>query len=180
VLLVEDDAIDQLAFKRSVREQGSPYEYEVAGSVAEARDLLSRNRYDAVITDYALGDGTAFDVIELARGIPLVFTTGAGDEEVAVRAMKSGADDYLVKDHERAYLKKLPLTIEGHTSSEGKREKNMELSKARAESVKAYFVSKGIEASRITAVGYGPDKPVADNATEEGRAKNRRVEVVKK
>jgi len=112
VLLVEDDAIDQLAFKRSVREQGSPYEYEVAGSVAEARDLLSRNRYDAVITDYALGDGTAFDVIELARGIPLVFTTGAGDEEVAVRAMKSGADDYLVKDHERTYLKKLPVTVE--------------------------------------------------------------------
>jgi PAS domain S-box-containing protein len=112
VLLVEDDVVDQLAFKRAVRELGSPCDYEVAGSVAEARDLLGRNQYDAVVTDYALGDGTAFDVVELARGIPLVFTTGAGDEEVAVRAMKSGADDYLVKDHERAYLKKLPVTIE--------------------------------------------------------------------
>ncbi|MCX6841150.1 MAG: PAS domain S-box protein [candidate division WOR-3 bacterium] len=112
VLLVEDDTVDQLAFKRAVKEQGSPYAYDVAGSVAEARDLLSRNRYDAVITDYSLGDGTAFDVIELARGIPLVFTTGAGDEEVAVRAMKSGAADYLVKDHERTYLKKLPVTVE--------------------------------------------------------------------
>ena len=112
VLLVEDDIVDQLAFKRAVRELGSPCDYEVAGSVAEARDLLSRNVYDAVVTDYALGDGTAFDVVELARGIPLVFTTGAGDEEVAVRAMKTGAYDYLVKDHERAYLKKLPVTIE--------------------------------------------------------------------
>ena len=112
MLLVEDDTVDQLAFKRAVKEQGSPYAYDVAGSVAEARDLLSRNRYDAVITDYSLGDGTAFDVIELARGIPLVFTTGAGDEEVAVRAMKSGAADYLVKDHERTYLKKLPVTVE--------------------------------------------------------------------
>jgi PAS domain S-box-containing protein len=112
VLLVEDDVVDQLAFKRAVRELGSPFDYEVAGSVAEARELLSQNQYDAVVTDYALGDGTAFDVIEPARGIPLVFTTGAGDEEVAVRAMKSGADDYLVKDHERAYLKKLPVTIE--------------------------------------------------------------------
>ena len=112
VLLVEDDVVDQLAFKRAVRELGSPCDYEVAGSVAEARELLSKNQYDAVVTDYALGDGTAFDVVELARGIPLVFTTGAGDEEVAVRAMKSGADDYLVKDHERAYLKKLPVTIE--------------------------------------------------------------------
>jgi len=112
VLLVEDDTVDQLAFKRAVKEQGSPYAYDVAGSVAEARALLSGNRYDAVITDYSLGDGTAFDVIELARGIPLVFTTGAGDEEVAVRAMKSGAADYLVKDHERTYLKKLPVTVE--------------------------------------------------------------------
>ena len=112
VLLVEDDVVDQLAFKRAVRELGSPCDYEVAGSVAEARGLLNQNQYDAVVTDYALGDGTAFDVIELARGIPLVFTTGAGDEEVAVRAMKSGADDYVVKDHERAYLKKLPVTIE--------------------------------------------------------------------
>jgi len=112
VLLVEDDVVDQLAFKRAVRELGSPCDYDVAGSVAEARELLNKNQYDAVVTDYALGDGTAFDVIELARGIPLVFTTGAGDEEVAVRAMKSGADDYLVKDHERAYLKKLPVTIE--------------------------------------------------------------------
>ncbi len=112
VLLVEDDLVDQLAFKRAVRELGSPCDYEVAGSVAEARELLGRNVYDAVVTDYALGDGTAFDVVELARGIPLVFTTGAGDEEVAVRAMKSGAYDYLVKDHERAYLRKLPITIE--------------------------------------------------------------------
>jgi outer membrane protein OmpA-like peptidoglycan-associated protein len=71
---------------------------------------------------------------------------------------------------------KLPLTIEGHTSSEGKREKNLELSKARAEAVKAYFVSKGIEAGRITAVGFGPDKPVADNKTPAGKEANRRIE----
>jgi len=112
VLLVEDDVIDQLAFKRAVRDLGSPYEYDVAGSVAEARDSLGKKQYDAVITDYALGDGTAFDVMELVHGIPLVFTTGAGDEEVAVRATRGGADDYLIKDHERTYLKKLPVTIE--------------------------------------------------------------------
>jgi len=112
VLLVEDDTVDQLAFKRSAAELKVPYDYEIAGSVAEARDLLARNHYDAVITDYSLGDGTAFDVVELAKGTPLVFTTGAGDEKVAVRAMKGGAADYVVKDHERSYLKKLPVTVE--------------------------------------------------------------------
>lgn len=112
VLLIEDDMIDQLAFKRAVREQKIPYECEIASSVAEARERLGKSRYDAVIIDYMLGDGTAFDVVELARGMPLVFTTGAGDEEVAVRAMKGGADDYLVKDHERNYLKKLPVTVD--------------------------------------------------------------------
>ncbi len=112
VLLVEDDVIDQRAFKRTVRDLGLLYDYDVAGSVADARALLNANRYDAVITDYALGDGTAFDVMGLVHGTPLVFTTGAGDEEVAVRALKGGADDYLVKDHERTYLKKLPVTVE--------------------------------------------------------------------
>jgi OOP family OmpA-OmpF porin len=73
-------------------------------------------------------------------------------------------------------FERLPLTIEGHTSSEGKREKNMELSKARAESVKAYMVSKGVAAGRLHSIGYGPDKPVADNKTAKGKAANRRIE----
>jgi outer membrane protein OmpA-like peptidoglycan-associated protein len=52
----------------------------------------------------------------------------------------------------------------------------MKLSQARAESVKGWLVAKGIAAERITAKGYGPDKPVADNKTKEGRQKNRRIE----
>ena len=77
----------------------------------------------------------------------------------------------VLKEHE-----KLPLTIEGHTSSEGNRATNMELSKARAEAVKAYLVKKGIAERRLNAVGYGPDKPVADNKTKKGKAANRRIE----
>jgi PAS domain S-box-containing protein len=112
VLLIEDDLIDQMAFKRFVRDSGEPYDYDVAGSVAEAREKLAAAAYDVVISDYSLGDGTAFDVFPLARATPVIFTTGAGDEEVAVRAMKGGAADYLVKDHERKYLKMLPLTVD--------------------------------------------------------------------
>ncbi len=67
--------------------------------------------------------------------------------------------------------------ISGHTDNTGKAEKNQAISEARANAVKAYLVSKGIDESRLTAAGYGQDKPVANNKTAAGRAKNRRVEI---
>ena len=72
---------------------------------------------------------------------------------------------------------KLTFVVEGHTDNVGSESYNMTLSKARAQSVKTYFVSKGIPETRITSIGYGKDKPVATNETEDGRAKNRRVEI---
>lgn len=71
----------------------------------------------------------------------------------------------------------LKLTIEGHTSAEGSRELNMRLSTGRAEAVKKYLESKGIAASRLTAQGFGPDKPLNAGRTSEEKAKNRRVEL---
>jgi OOP family OmpA-OmpF porin len=68
------------------------------------------------------------------------------------------------------------LEISGHTDNVGKAEFNMELSRKRAESVKAYLVGKGIQADRLTAVGLGMDKPIDSNATMAGRANNRRTE----
>ena len=68
------------------------------------------------------------------------------------------------------------VEIQGHTDNVGTRVTNMKLSDARAASVKAWFVAKGIAAERITTKGYGPDKPVAPNTTKEGKAKNRRIE----
>lgn len=65
----------------------------------------------------------------------------------------------------------------GHTDSTGAAKYNQALSVRRAEAVKAYLVSKGIESNRIYTEGKGLTQPVADNATREGRAKNRRVEV---
>ena len=65
----------------------------------------------------------------------------------------------------------------GHTDSVGSDAYNQALSLARAESVKAYLVSQGIPAARIKTEGKGESQPVADNATAEGRAKNRRVEI---
>lgn len=77
-------------------------------------------------------------------------------------------------------LKRYPeanLTIEGHTDEVGKDDYNMTLSQKRTESVKNYLMGKGIFESRLTAIGYGETKPIADNKTSVGRAKNRRVEL---
>jgi len=91
--------------------------------------------------------------------------------------ISSFAEDVL----ERAlgYMKNNPnleVEISGHTDNTGGLAHNMDLSLRRAESVKAWFVSNGISASRITTVGYGPEQPVASNDTEEGRFQNRRID----
>lgn len=74
----------------------------------------------------------------------------------------------------------LKVSIEGHTDNVGTPAANKTLSDSRAKAVMSALIAKGIEAARLTAKGWGQDKPVADNATEDGKAKNRRVEIVKK
>jgi OOP family OmpA-OmpF porin len=73
----------------------------------------------------------------------------------------------------------LKVSIEGHTDNAGTAAANKTLSENRARSVVAALVAKGIDKTRLSSKGWGQDKPVADNGTEEGKAKNRRVEIVK-
>ena len=72
----------------------------------------------------------------------------------------------------------MKVRFEGHTDSQGSRELNTKLSDSRAKAVCDYLANNGIEPSRMQAKGFGPDRPVADNNTEEGRAQNRRTEMV--
>lgn len=67
------------------------------------------------------------------------------------------------------------VEIQGHTDNIGKEEENLKLSQARADEVRKYLISKGITDSRVSAKGYGQTMPVADNANEAGKAKNRRT-----
>ena len=70
------------------------------------------------------------------------------------------------------------LTIEGHTDSRGDADMNEALSRARAQAVRDALAQLGIDGERMSAVGYGETQPIADNATSEGRARNRRIAIV--
>ena len=96
------------------------------------------------------------------------------DKSAVKPAGKVALDDLLLKL--KGMNTEVVVTV-GHTDSVGSNEYNQKLSLRRAEAVKAYLVSKGVEASRIYTEGKGETQPLADNATAEGRAKNRRVTV---
>lgn len=74
----------------------------------------------------------------------------------------------------------LKVSVEGHTDDTGTPAGNKQLSEDRARAVVDALTAKGIDADRLAAVGWGQEKPVADNQSEEGRARNRRVEIIKK
>ena len=85
-------------------------------------------------------------------------------------------------DEVAAALKQTPamrVRIEGHTDNVGTAESNRVLSERRAQSVLDALVQRGVDRARLSAAGFGQERPIADNRTEEGRAKNRRVELVR-
>jgi OOP family OmpA-OmpF porin len=105
--------------------------------------------------------------------LKIQFATGKSDIQPQYRAEIEKVAEFLKENPGST------VVIEGHTDNAGARAANINLSQSRANSVKDYLVSEfGIDASRIKAVGYGPDKPIASNATSEGRQKNRRVSAV--
>ena len=78
-------------------------------------------------------------------------------------------------------LKRTPglnIRVEGHTDNIGSKKYNLELSNKRAQAIKDYLVGNGIDQSRITSIGYGLSRPIAGNDTKEGRALNRRAELI--
>jgi OOP family OmpA-OmpF porin len=109
------------------------------------------------------------------------------EQKIVLRGIQFDLDKSNIKpeyqpilDEAVSSLKSKPnvkVVISGHTDNSGTAQYNMKLSEKRARSVMDYFVSKGISASRLQAVGHGFDEPIADNKTSEGRALNRRVEL---
>ena len=112
ILMIEDDIVDRTAFQRFVKNEKLQYHYKIASSVSEAKEILLNNDFDIVVSDFFLNDGDAIDILDIATNTPVIIVTGAGDEETAVKAMKKGAFDYLVKDSNRNYMYALTVRIE--------------------------------------------------------------------
>ncbi len=102
---------------------------------------------------------------------PINFEVGSAVITAEGQAVLDGAVEFLTANP-------IPVSIEGHTDSDGSDAANLTLSQARAESVLAYLVENGVDASLLSAKGFGEGSPIADNATDEGKAENRRIEFV--
>jgi sigma-B regulation protein RsbU (phosphoserine phosphatase) len=103
ILLVEDDDVDRRRVHRSVKKAGLNVEIIDAVDVEEGRAALEEQDFDCAITDYNLPDGTALDLLVFNRErgdqrVPMVVLTGQDDDDVAIGALKEGAEDYIVKD----------------------------------------------------------------------------------
>lgn len=111
-------------------------------------------------------------VIRLKRGIKIKFATASADLEPESNEILDEVASVMSQNE------RIRVRVEGHTDNTGKADSNKSLSDQRAASVRTYLASKGIAEDRLESVGCGQDVPVADNATDEGKAENRRVEFV--
>ena len=150
-----------------------------AAAAAQQEARTARQERDAARARLASSIGAILDTKREARGLvvnlsDVLFTSGKAVLQPGARENLSKLSGILL-----AYPGPYTLAIGGHTDAVGSDALNDRLSQARAESVRDYLIGAGIAASHVaSASGYGKHQPVADNATAEGRAKNRRVEIV--
>ena len=157
-----------LKFVRNGREfwayvQPSDGQYELVVSEREAmkQDIVANELLDKLNKD-----GFVALYINFDTGKAVIKDDSKGLVDQIVAMMKASPE--------------LKIEVDGHTDNAGNEKSNQDLSEARAKSVMAALTEKGIDAKRLTAKGFGQSQPVADNRSEGGRAKNRRVELVKK
>lgn len=112
ILYVEDDEADRSAFERMVRLERLNYSVTLAATLREARAYLETGEFDVIVTDYHLPDGQGSELCDEVPDTPFVLVTGTLEEQLAIRTLERGADDYLVKTPDILHLRALPHTIE--------------------------------------------------------------------
>jgi outer membrane protein OmpA-like peptidoglycan-associated protein len=136
----------------------------------ESAERRAKDAMEAVARIAAVKNDARGTVITLSGGV--LFASGRS-ELLPIAAEKLTHVAMALKEQENQ-----SILVEGHTDSLGSYTANQNLSQRRAESVRAYLVSSGIAPERVRAEGLGSSRPVADNTSAEGRANNRRVEIV--
>jgi len=118
IMLVEDSEHDLLAFRRAISKSNLNAEITHFSRAETAISVLSEKaaEFDILVSDYKLPGMTGLELFENLRTfnafLPVIMLTGSGSEELAVDALKTGVDDYLVKDPENKYLELLPLVLD--------------------------------------------------------------------
>ena len=153
-------------------------------SVSLRGDVASEAQRQQIAGDIALGLDPAYTV---NNGLRVAASEqGMLDAALANRIIEFESGQATLAESGKAILDQMSVAllrlkdkkveVIGHTDNAGSRAGNLSLSQARAEAVKAYVVGKGVQADMVAVSGEGPDRPVADNRTAEGRARNRRIE----
>lgn len=152
----------------------------VTGAEVDARGCEIDADNDGIVDRLDRCPGTASGVKVDAQGCKLKMVFVLKGVTFATASAELIGDSLKVLNEVRDTLQLHPeikVEVAGYTDSRGARKYNVSLSQRRADAVRRYLIEQGISADRLIAKGYGPDKPIADNATSAGRAANRRVEM---
>ena len=173
---------NQLAAERQTRAEQAQAEAEAAKSYAKAREEeanLAKQEAELAFEEIDVLRRQLESLASRETKDGMVMTLGDFVFDSSSATIKQTAVDNFTKvlDFIDGYPDR-QIRIEGHTDSSGSASLNLNLSQQRADAVKALLVEFGISAGRITAVGMGEDFPVASNSTEDGKAKNRRVDII--
>ena len=130
------------------------------------REAMKQDISVTELVDKLAKDGFVALYVNFETGKAVIGPDSAATLDAAAGALKAAGD--------------LRVEVAGHTDNVGTPEANLKLSQDRAQAVMTALVERGVKVDRLTAKGYGQTAPIADNRAEDGRAKNRRVELVKK
>ena len=111
ILIIEDNDITRKLLEESLKGADDFSNTVAVDSYKEAKEEIEKNSYDVIVTDHYLGDHDGFDILKIAGSTPVIFVTGHGEVAVAVKAMKLGAYDYILKDEKNDFLTILPLLV---------------------------------------------------------------------
>jgi two-component system CheB/CheR fusion protein len=112
LLYIDDNELDRRAFSRLVREKRLPWNSTLARTLADARARLAEAHFDVIVADYHLPDGDCTELFDEVPDTPFILLTGTLEEQLALRTLSRGADDYLAKDAAGRHLEALPFAVE--------------------------------------------------------------------